>query len=391
MHTVTEITVALSFQKASSFSNSHRNYKAGQQAFHVGIQHRNYKAIALHQEPISNTNYTCRVNIYTTSRNISILQVGNNMPTLVTMTPLEYFRILTLKQDRLNEAERDWMEKASHSMMHVGNEMNYCMSSNPRDETHAKTVSIDLGAAGYFDAHTERRDVSVKAPATRQTSCAPSTYAGVAERILQLKAFKEKHGHVRVTTKHDKSLAAFCANMRSARRGTGTGKFVTEDRIKALDELGFDWDKHKSFEERLEELKAFKDKYGHVRVTMRHDKSLAPFCAHMRSNRRGIGTKMTITEDRIKALDELGFVWGEKHKSFDERVEELKVFKELHGHVRVTVKQDKKLAAFCANIRSARRNPEAGMTITDERIKALDDIGFEWPSRKSSNGKQEPE
>ena len=110
---------------------------------------------------------------------------------------------------------------------------------------------------------------------------------------------------------------------------------------------------NKSFEERLEELTAFKVKHGHhVRVTMKQDKkSLHSFCKNMRCARRGTG-RMSITEDRIKALDELGFDWGDKNKSFEERIEELKAFKAKHGHVRVsTVKQDKSLGKFCANMR----------------------------------------
>ena len=79
-----------------------------------------------------------------------------------------------------------------------------------------------------------------------------------------------------------------------------------------MDELGFTWDKHKkhkSFEEHIEELKAFKKKHGHVRVAVNHDTSLYEFCANMRYARRNPGTGMTITEDKIKALDELGFTW----------------------------------------------------------------------------------
>jgi len=75
--------------------------------------------------------------------------------------------------------------------------------------------------------------------------------------------------------KHDKSLHNFCAKMRCARRGTVhvPGTVINEDRIKeALDELGFAWDKLKSCEERIEELKAFKEKHGHVRVTVKHNK-----------------------------------------------------------------------------------------------------------------------
>jgi len=135
----------------------------------------------------------------------------------------------------------------------------------------------------------------------------------------------------------------------------------------------------KSFEERLEELKAYKAKHGHVRVsTVKHDKSLGKFCASMRSARRGTGATMTMNEDRIKALDELGFNWGNKKKSFEERIEELKAFKAKHGHVRVTLKQDKSLANFCDDMRCVRRGTAKRRVIAEDRMKALDELGFKW-------------
>jgi len=147
----------------------------------------------------------------------------------------------------------------------------------------------------------------------------------------------------------------------------------------------------KSFKDRLEQLKSYKAKHGHVHVTVKQDKVLGKFCVNMRSARRGkengTGTSRTvITEDRIKALDELGFDWGEKTKtkakakSFEDRIEELKAFKAKHGHVHVTVKQDKSLVTFCKNTRAARRGTRGTgrMPITDNRISALDELGFDW-------------
>ena len=207
------------------------------------------------------------------------------------------------------------------------------------------------------------------------------------KRIEELQAFKAKHGHVRVALNHDKRLYDFCGNMRYARRNPGTGMTITEDRINALDELGFEWGgktlgfacgKKKSFEERIEELQAFKEKYGHVRVTEKHDKSLANFCKNMRGARRGTKPGKVITEDRIKALDELGFTWGDKLKSFEDRIEELEAFKKKNGHVRVTAKHDKSLALFCRDMRAARRGTRTGAVITEDRIKALDELGFTW-------------
>jgi len=67
----------------------------------------------------------------------------------------------------------------------------------------------------------------------------------------------------------------------------------------------------------------------------------------MRSSRRGNGRGTVINEDRIKALDELGFDWGLKTTSFEERTDELKVFKEKHGHVRVNKVNHPKNGSSC--------------------------------------------
>ena len=231
----------------------------------------------------------------------------------------------------------------------------------------------------------EKNDSHLEAP--RQTRTYHPCNKSFEERLDELQTFKAKHGHVRVTMKQDKSLGKFCRDMRSARRATGRRTMaITEDRVKALDELGFDWGgKKMTFDERLEELKAFKAKHGHVRVTMKQDTGLARFCKQIRCGRHGKGnSRRVVTEDRIKALDELGFDWGDKNKSFEERIEELKVFKAKHGHVRITPKQDKSLAVFCKYMRCARRGKGTGSAMTDNRIKALDDLGFEWALRTSA-------
>jgi hypothetical protein len=59
------------------------------------------------------------------------------------------------------------------------------------------------------------------------------------DRIEDLKAYKEKHGHLCVREKDDQSLYIWCRNIRCARRGTGTMK-LTADGIAALDAIGYD-------------------------------------------------------------------------------------------------------------------------------------------------------
>ena len=70
--------------------------------------------------------------------------------------------------------------------------------------------------------------------------------------------------------------------MRHARRKPdSSGMIITAERIKALDDLGFDWNAQvqapRSFEHRIEQLRAFKDVHGHFRVTPTLDTNLAAF------------------------------------------------------------------------------------------------------------------
>ena len=139
--------------------------------------------------------------------------------------------------------------------------------------------------------------------------------------------------------------------------------------------------RRETFEERLEELAAYREVHGHIKVTPSVDKRMYQFCADARRARRGKGN-MKLTKERIASLDALG-------KSFQERVEELKAFKEEHGHLVVKKSKDKSLAQFCYAIRRARRHPgKRGVhKLTEERIAALDALGFYWAPAKRSAAK----
>jgi len=133
-----------------------------------------------------------------------------------------------------------------------------------------------------------------------------------------LKRFKEKHGHCDVSqsSKEYTSLGVWSSSMRSGYKGTGTTK-MTEDRIHRLEAIGFKWtlpsstDRSKnSFDERIEDLKRFKEKHGHCDVSQSSKEytSLANWSNNMRSAYKGKG-KTKMTEDRIHRLEAIGFKW----------------------------------------------------------------------------------
>ena len=196
------------------------------------------------------------------------------------------------------------------------------------------------------------------------------------QRIEDLRLYKEKHGHVHVEAREDKSLYKFCKNMRYARKYPGKQLYkLDDDRIAKLDTLGIDWSVNerrageksceqrtaepannarkmesgveeedvpkqkrtrKSFEQRIEDLWAYKEKHGHVNVNGSEDMSLHDFCGKMRHARNNPGkTDMLINEERIAILDALGFDWTvtewQAVKTFEQRITDLRAYKERTG------------------------------------------------------------
>ena len=159
-----------------------------------------------------------------------------------------------------------------------------------------------------------------------------------------------------------------------------------------MNAFGFDWSvrpreqaaAQKSFEQRIADLKAYKEKHGRVNVKMREDKSLYGFCYNVRYARiNPEKSNMVLNYDHIASLDALGFDWTARErterKSFEQRIEDLRAYKEKNGHVNVKRSEDKSLHFYFRDIKRARNNPEKSTTlINDDRIASLDALGFDW-------------
>ena len=143
--------------------------------------------------------------------------------------------------------------------------------------------------------------------------------------------------------------------------------------------------KYKTFDDRMEDLKRYKETHGHVNVSIPVDKSLAQFCVQTRytHNNPGKCKRKKLTIENIARLDALGFNWMLKEyvmRSFDERIEDLEKYKRTHGHLSLKKHEDSSLYQFCAGVRHSLLHDEKDgkRKLTVERIARLDAIGFEW-------------
>jgi DNA polymerase III alpha subunit (gram-positive type) len=143
--------------------------------------------------------------------------------------------------------------------------------------------------------------------------------------------------------------------------------------------------KYKTFDDRMEDLKLFKETHVHVNVSIPEDNSLAKFCVQVRHahNNPGKSKRKKLTIENIVRLDALGFNWMLQEyvtRSFDERIDDLEKYKQTHGHLSLKRLEDISLYQFCLGVMHSLKHVEKDGTrkLTVERIARLDALGFEW-------------
>jgi hypothetical protein len=186
------------------------------------------------------------------------------------------------------------------------------------------------------------------------------------QMYTQLVAYKEEHGDCLVSQRGpEKQLANWVANRRHNKIA------LSEDQIRRLDEIGFDWDPNTTrFEQRYGELVAYKKEYGDCVVPVKwpENPKLGTWSKDLRERRPNL------SEDQIRRLDEIGFVWDVLAFRFEQMSAELVAYKEEHGHCVVPRRwpENQQMANWVSTLRAKRSK------LPKDQIKRLDEIGFVW-------------
>jgi len=142
--------------------------------------------------------------------------------------------------------------------------------------------------------------------------------AAWARHMADLKKFRADTGHTHVPLNHAEfpKLGLWVKEQRRHFTLLNQGKpsHMTHERVKELDLVGFCWDTHEAtWLERFKELTKFKGKYGNCAVPTNYAENprLGTWVHHQRRQYKKFkeGKPCHITEERIRALEGLGFVW----------------------------------------------------------------------------------
>jgi superfamily II DNA or RNA helicase len=210
------------------------------------------------------------------------------------------------------------------------------------------------------------------------TACVEVLGDNWEERLGELKAFKETHGHINVhaNSRENPRLGAWATNQRS-RRNT-----LTADQLAKLEEIGFDWNLHETaWGEMFAALQDFSRTHGHCNVPSSYpeNQTLAFWVTSQRYHRD------SLSSDRLKRLTTIGFIWDAQDEAWKQRFDELTEFRRIHGHCSVPQRyaDNPELARWVSQQRLKRDE------LPQDRIHQLEEIGFDIkPQRKPLEGGQ---
>jgi len=140
-----------------------------------------------------------------------------------------------------------------------------------------------------------------------------------------------------------------------------------------------------SWEERYDQLKAFKKKHGHAQVPSNGDwRSLYDWLYKNKKRKNGPHkTFPQLTAKQIEMLNALDIDWGVSNSRWNEKYDQLKAFYKKHGHTQVPSNEDwRSLYQWLLGCKHRKSGTyDRSPPLTAKQIEMLDDLGVEWGTK----------
>lgn len=145
--------------------------------------------------------------------------------------------------------------------------------------------------------------------------------------------------------------------------------------------------------EKFEDLVEFRQYYGHCHVPHYYQRN-APLAQWVKRQRyqyklKVDGKRSTLSDERVRLLNKIGFIWNSHDAVWEERWNELLLYKRIHGDCIVPSNYEKnpQLAVW---VKRQRRQykfycEDKPTSMTKERIAKLEKLGFAWDCRKAKD------
>jgi len=191
--------------------------------------------------------------------------------------------------------------------------------------------------------------------------------------FVALTAYKQAYGDCNVPSgwKDNPQLAQWCSRQRKIYKNSK----LSPDRFRRLEDIGFVWDPFvANWEEMFAALLNYKQTHDDCNVPNEWEEN--PDLGQWGQRQRNVYKKDKLSPERIKRLEDIGFVWNRLDATWKEMFAVLSSYKQIHGDCNVPVEwlENPELGQWCyVQRRTFRKNK-----ISAERIQRLEQLGFVW-------------
>jgi superfamily II DNA or RNA helicase len=157
---------------------------------------------------------------------------------------------------------------------------------------------------------------------------------------------------------------------------------LSPDKIERLEEIGFKWELlDEKFEKGFQETLLYKQSTGSSNVPIIHKTpnsfQLGKWQSHQRDNYK----EGKLPEDRVRRLEEIGFIWDKYGEHFEKGFQETLIYKKSTGEPNTSHKYKTPEGYLLGSWQSNQKNLYKKGKLPPDRIKRLEDIGFKWNIR----------
>lgn len=214
----------------------------------------------------------------------------------------------------------------------------------------------------------------------------------------EAKKYYEENGDLEVpkrfVTENGFTLGSWLNTQRAVKSGKANG-ILTNKQIEKLDSIGMRWENAKDllWEKYFRIAKKYFKENGNLLVPITDEKTeglaLGKWLSRLRTFRKNNLQCSYLTEERVKALDEIGMVWDVLDHIFEKNYVEAFKYYEEHGNLDVpsyyVTDDGVRLGAWISYIRGSRNNQNSqSRELSDEQIKRLDNLGMIWGNKYES-------
>jgi hypothetical protein len=158
---------------------------------------------------------------------------------------------------------------------------------------------------------------------------------------------------------------------------------LPEDKINRLEEIGFVWSQYdEAWEQGFQATFKYKEQTGNPNAPHSYQTSKGFKLGSWQMSQRAFCKKGKLAEDRIKRLEEIGFVWAPYDDLWEQRFQATLKYKEQTGNANAPDDYENsegfKLGRWQGNQKTFYRKG----TLAEDRIKRLEEIGFKWSKHR---------